>query len=79
MLQILGQGKVEIGERSTTVNAGLRAIREAAREAAENRAGENKNFVIRIHIDNKDIIRELTRINRLRTLRKEAVALRGLY
>lgn len=70
---------METGERSTTVNAGLRAIREAAREAAKNRAGENKNFVIRIYIDNKDIIRELTRINGLRTLRKEAAALRGLY
>jgi len=58
---------------------GLRAIREAAREVAKNRVGENKNFVVRIYIDNKDIIRELIRINRLRTLRKKAAALRGLY
>ena len=61
------------------VDVGLRVIKEAAREAAKNRAGKNKNFVVRIYIDNKDIIRELTRINRLRTLRKEVVALRGLY
>jgi len=54
-------------------------IREVAKEVAKNRAGENKNFIIRIHTDNKDITRELTRINRLRTLRKEAAALRGLY
>ena len=54
-------------------------MREAARETAKNKVGENKNFVVRIHTDNEDIIRELTRINRLRTSRKEAAALRGLY
>ena len=61
------------------VNVGLRVMREVVREVAKNRVGENKNFIVRIYIDNKDIIRELTRINGLRTLSKEAAALRGLY
>ena len=61
------------------VDTGLKVIREAARETAKNRAGENKNFIIRIHTDNEDITRELTRINRLRILRKEMAALKGLY
>ena len=79
MSQILKQRKVEIGEQSTTVDTGLRAIREAARETAKNRTKKNKNFIVRIHTDNKDITKELTKINRPKTSKKETAALRGLY